>query len=211
MRRVMVVAAVFFVVVVLWLLLTNPPSSISGKILSFTLTPLMSSNSTPRLCSVVIANTSGSPVMFAGGFNKAWLQIDYLTTNGWRSDQIRTPGGGNGVLQPNQQLTNTVEVPEAASKLRVGLPVTSLTWRGRLAWRVAGNRSVEVLMPLAGFLLRQDEKARSRTDWSGDYVPRNVGGAGQFELLRAKLTSTSCQIRTQGQLPSRPAGMVRSG
>lgn len=172
-KRAIIVAGVIIALTGLGFLVARPPSSISGRILTFTLAQLMLTNVNEgsNSWSVMISNASTSAVMFPGGGNKAWLHVAYLTSNGPRSAQVRTPGGGDGVILPGGQLTNFLEIPEGVTQLRVGLPVTSLTWRGRLAWQLAGSHLSSALRPLIGFLLGRDEKVRSITEWSEVYLP----------------------------------------
>lgn len=168
-RRIAAVTIASVALVALGFLVVRPPAQISGRAVSFALLRSIATNRTSSSCSVLISNMSECPVMFAGGFNRAWLEIDYLSASGRCSVVGRTPGGGNRILLPHQTLTTGLEIPQGAMQLRVGLAVTSLTWRGRLAWRLAGSRGGKFLRPLIGALLGRDEKRRSRMEWSIDY------------------------------------------
>jgi hypothetical protein len=162
------VSAAIFVLIVA----TPPP--FRARCLQFTLSQVPS-NTVPALsCSVAVSNLSDSPVLYAGGFNKLWLRVAYSTNGIWHYTRVWTPGGGNGVLPPHTEIKDTVEVPLGATAVKLGLPITSLTWRGRFAWYVVGH-CPEALYPVARLFMAPDERRRSRTEWSREYSVQGDG------------------------------------
>ena len=117
---------------------------------------------------VLVSNSSSYPVEYAKGFNKFWFEIAYLSNGVWQTFEVRTPGVGSWLLAPHGLVTDTIKVPEAASVFKVGLHITSLTWRGRFAFRMSGSRFNGFFGPLLGFLLVQDEERRSNMEWSDE-------------------------------------------
>ena len=70
------------------------------------------------------------------------------------------------MMSAHENKTGAVELPREASAFRVGLHVTSLTWRGKVAWRFGLSPFQGVLRPLASFLMPSGTQSRSRTEWS---------------------------------------------
>jgi hypothetical protein len=151
-----------------WLIVITPPS-VPSRSLDFTLQPLSFSNGFPRTCSVVLSNVSDFPVAIYGGFKAPWFDIAYLTNGVWQHDYVKTLDRGYSTLPPHTVNKSTIEVPDGATSLKVGLPFTCLTWRGRIAWSIAGSSFSDVLKPVTAFLMRQDERRRSKTEWSDEY------------------------------------------
>jgi hypothetical protein len=163
------IAAFSFVlcVALFWLVVT--PSTNTTKSLAITIESQLVLEESNKICSVLISNASDLNVQYAGGFGKAWLETAFRADGDWNHGQIRTPGGGVAILLPHETLVEKVEVPEEVAELRIGLSITCLTWRGRLGWRIASSLP-EVFRPLSGFLLIQDERKRSTTEWSEAYI-----------------------------------------
>jgi hypothetical protein len=169
MKRIASAAVAVVLICLAVSLLLNSNQRVSSRCLVFTNGPILYSNGHPRSCSVTVSNATDSVLQFAGGFNKFWFQIDYVDNGVWQRSYVRTPGGDDGLLPPHKALRDTIDVPEGTEALRVGLEITSLTWRGRLAWLIAGSSFGKFLKPVAGFLLVRDERNRSKTEWSDVY------------------------------------------
>lgn len=148
-----------------WFLVTNPPLPPLRSIV-LEITPLPSSDNVSRGCALAVSNASNYPVEYAKGFNKIWVDIAYVSNGVWQTHEVRTPGVGSFLLAPHAVIKDTIKVPEAATVFKVGLHSTSLTWRGRFAFRMSGSQIGRHLAPLMGFLLVQDEKKRSRAEWT---------------------------------------------
>ena len=150
-----------------WFLATNPPLPPVRSIV-LEVAPLPSSDSVSRGCALLVSNASNYSVEYAKGFNKIWVEIAYVSNDVWQTHEVRTPGVGSFLLAPRAVIKDTIKVPETATVFKVGLHITSLTWRGRFAFRMSGSAISGRLAPLTGFLLVQDEKKRSRTEWSDE-------------------------------------------
>jgi len=150
-----------------WFLATNPPLPPARSII-LEVAHLPSSDSVSRRCTILVSNASNYSVEYAEGFNKIWFEIAYVSNGVWQTYEVRTPGVGSFLLAPHAVVKDTVKVPETTSVFKVGLHITSLTWRGRFAFRMFGSKIGRHLGPLMGFLLVQDEKKRSRTEWSDE-------------------------------------------
>lgn len=172
-KALLAVAAVGLSAVIFVLIVATPPPS-QSRCLQFTVSQGPSNSAANPSCSVAVSNVSDSPVLYAGGFNKIWLEVAYRTNGVWQNTRVWTPGGGNGVLPPHAGIKDTVEVPFGATAVRVGLPITSLTWRGRFAWYVVGH-CPEALYPVARLFMAPDERRRSGTEWSNDYAVQSAG------------------------------------
>jgi hypothetical protein len=89
-----------------------------------------------------------------------------------------------GLLPPHDAIVTTVKVPAGVTSFKFGLSFTSLTWRGDLAWRLL-DVSFDC-RPIIGFLLRQDEKTRSKTEWSEEYfAPPKHGAKDKNQVLQS--------------------------
>jgi hypothetical protein len=118
---------------------------------------------------VTLSNAAQCPLLYAGASTKPWYELSVLRNGTWQQSRIHTPGGGNGVIYPHQTLPTTIQVPEGATALKIGLEVTALTWRGRLGWWIVGSRLSGILRPVAGFMLGRDESAGSTVEWSEEF------------------------------------------
>ncbi len=167
-KKAYVVMIVTLIVAVLyWITLTPRPGP--TKSIEITIGPVLTHKSTITICSVLFSNASNYDVQYPGGFGRTWFETAFLKNHVWESGRVSTAGGGLGVLAPHQVVVETIEVPEGVTELKLGLSITSLTWRGRTAWRILLHWP-EFLRPLCGFLLTQDERKRSTIDWSSVYI-----------------------------------------
>jgi hypothetical protein len=146
--------------------LVKTPSLPPARSLVLDVEPIPSDDNISRRCALLVSNISEFPVEYAEGFNKLWVEITYKSNGVWITHEVRTPGVGSFLLAPHAVLRDTFNVPETATVFKVGLHITSLTWRGRFAFRMSRSKTSRHLSPLIGFLLVQDEKNRSTTEWS---------------------------------------------
>jgi hypothetical protein len=175
-KLVLRIAATLAVVCSAAWLFVRLPSAAPPKVLEFAMGQVFFSNGIPRSCSVVLSNTSGDPISYYGGVRGPWFDMAYLTNDVWQHCSVRTVAGGDGVTQAHEATESIVEIPDGATAVKFGLHFTSLTWRGRLAWGMVGSPVRDVLRPVAGFLLHQDEKGRSKTEWSEEYPLVDTNG-----------------------------------
>src|SRR4029077_213908 len=103
-RRMPLVVAALVLAAAAFLLLIATPPHFQARCLQFTLIQRPSNTTSALSYSVAVSNSSDSPVLYAGGFNKIWLTIAYSTNGVWQEARIRTPGGGNGVLPPHSEI-----------------------------------------------------------------------------------------------------------
>lgn len=150
-----------------WLAVTKPPLPPARSIM-LEVAPLSSANSVSGIYTVIVSNASNYPVTYAEGFNTILFTIAYMSNGVWQTFQVTTPGSDAWLLAPHGVVTDAIQVPEAASVFKVGLSITSLTWRGQFAFRMSGSRFSEHFKPLMGFLLVQDRERRSKTEWSDE-------------------------------------------
>jgi hypothetical protein len=165
MKRVVCCCAVVGLACVAGLFLMGSNRPMPSRWTTCTIEPMSTAGSV-RVCSVTVSNTTDSDLLCSGGFNKLWFEVRYSTNGAWQQLHIRTPGGGNCLIAPHRVLCSTIEVPQQTQALNVGLDITNLSWRGRLGWWIAGGPCRGLLKPLVGFLVSQDERNRSRMEWS---------------------------------------------
>jgi hypothetical protein len=130
----------------------------------FLLYAIQSSNGWSRLCNVVVSNISNSPLGIEGGYSTLWFQVAYLTNGSWNEYSTRTVDGGPGLIFPHNVITNSFEIPDGTTELKIGLPLVYCTWRSMAAWKYSLPSSIKQ------FLLAQDENKGSRIEWSSKYL-----------------------------------------
>lgn len=117
----------------------------------------------------------GEPRVFGGeGLLNFWFEIAYLTkelagTSGWRSKW------GAGVIPPHTAQQDTIQIPQSATKWKIGLDITSLSPRGSLedcAWQSLWRR-IETCSPF--FLC--EATTRIVRKWSGRTKSTQESGA----------------------------------
>lgn len=150
-----------------WLVAVNPPLP-PARSLVLKIVPRRSGNGVSRECTLLVSNSSSFAVEYAKGFNRIWVDLAYTSNDVWQTYEVRTPGVESCLLVPHAVMTNSIIVPENATAFKVGLYVTSLTWRGQLAFRMSYGAISRYLRRLTGLLLVQDEKRRSREEWSDE-------------------------------------------
>jgi hypothetical protein len=131
----------------------------------FTVLPVFASNNTAQTCTVIVSNASDHTVVYTEGFGRIWFDVDYKSNAVWQHYRIET-NGGPALLQPHGVKKNSITVPAGATEIRVGMELTSLTWKGQLAFRIFRSNFGGSVRPIIHFLLVQDESKRSRTEWS---------------------------------------------
>lgn len=174
MRKLPLAVAAVAVLAVAFVAFVARPPALQSTCLRFTLSQTSSNTDSGGSCLVVVSNSSESPVLYAGGFNKTWFRVGYVTNGEWQYTRVWTPGGGPGVMPPHSAINEVVQFPKGATAVKIGLPITALTWRGRFGWYIVGN-CPEVLRPVAGLFLAQDERSRSTTEWSSEYAVQSDG------------------------------------
>ena len=170
MKKVVLITLILVVVVgIFGVVLLNPPS-MPPKSLAFTIKSTRSSNNSPTTISVLLSNASQYPVLFKAGSDQPWFRIAYLSNGVWTQSSLRTPDGGERILRTGESAASMIEVPESAGAVRVGLSITSLTWRGRVAWWLLVNQSQTVFGLVESFLASIEERRRSTNEWSNIFV-----------------------------------------
>ena len=151
-------------------------SSLPPKCVEFTTVASSPSNGIPRQVSVIVSNVSDSPLLcnFMADMKSPWFEVAYTTNGSWHDDVILSFGGGSGIIPPRQAEKGAIAIPDGATKLRIGLHITSLTWRGRLAWKTLGTTNSR-LRSLTGFLMAMDLRNRSRTEWTKESSVASLG------------------------------------
>jgi hypothetical protein len=125
---------------------------------------------------VVISNASDYCVLYPifGGLKEPMLYTKYSTGGAWSESRGNSIATGDGLMRPHEVKATKVEVPERTTGFKVGLFITSLTWRGRLAWRTTQTQPQRALAPIGRFLMQKDTRARSVTEWSEQYIPTDL-------------------------------------
>ncbi len=123
---------------------------------------------------VAITNISGVPILCTTSMRKTvWPHVLYLRRGIWEEAvEERRLAGGTGVMYPNDYGIGAVAVPSDAEAMRIGMHLTSLSWKGRLGWQILEIRKRGTL--ISNSLVSWDTKHRSRTEWSIDYQLRDV-------------------------------------
>jgi hypothetical protein len=141
------------------------------KNLCFSATPAVEGNGSNGLYSITVSNCSDFSVLypFLGGTGP-WFSVQCLTNGEWHDCHVRGVGGGTAVIAPHQLKQGSIRVPREASAFKVGLHITSLTWRGRAAWSIGTGRFQRTLGPIVGpLLMPSDVRRRTKTEWSGEH------------------------------------------
>ena len=170
----LVLVGLLLTALVVELLLVSPHPA---RILRFQRTVVPSSNGLPMVYTVCVSNTSQYPLLcdFMGDFKSPWFKILYLSNGVWYNNEQWYESidiakwGGSGVLTALGGGSANVKVPDGATKFKVGLDVTVLTWRGRIGWKLLNSRFGRVLKSLSVYLVKSDMTNQSRTEWSEEY------------------------------------------
>jgi hypothetical protein len=177
MKRKLFIAASFVIIGAALCRVLCFPTPLSSRCLDFKVAARLPVQKAPRTFFVVVSNASDCTAEYGAGFNKVWFSIAYLTNGVWQTDVVYTPGGGPALLKAHDTRRDNIVVPENATAFKVGLSVTSLTWRGRFAWVIAGSRFSELLKPLSRSLHVRDQKNRSTIEWSDEYPLIPIAGS----------------------------------
>ena len=156
-------------IITLWMVLITP-SSAPSKCIDFSFVQTPSSNGIRKLITITLSNCSDNTVEYYGGEKSPWYQIAYESNGVLCHTSVSSIDRGYGRLHSHDAIKSGLNLPIAASSVKVGLSITSLTWRGNTAWSLVGDRFDWVQRPVVGFLLRQDEKYRTKTEWSKEYL-----------------------------------------
>lgn len=183
-KRLLFAMAITTAITVLYVVAMPSPSG-PNKSLEFIIASELVRSNGVASAPVVVSNVSNCPVEYAGGFGSAWLEVGVSTNGVWRYEKLRTPGGGLAYLGSHRAFSQCVPIPPGVTRWKIGLAITSLTWRGKSAWRMLPDPGV--FRPICGYLLAKDERSRSVTEWSVEYIiagdtairdRRSIGGAG---------------------------------
>jgi len=155
--------------IISWWIISSPPSP-PLKSIDFKIIPVLSTNTFSRQYLVTVSNASEYPLQYTGDGKKLWFHIAFASNNIPRNEYRRTDFGYTGLFAPHEVKTDFVSIPVEVKKFKIGIEIISLTWRGKLAWQSIGSRFSDALRPLTLYLIQQDEKRRSKTEWSDDYV-----------------------------------------
>ena len=135
-----------------WLVVVNPPPPVPRS-LCFTIFPITSNNVSLLACPVIVSNASDCPLEYTEGFGKLSFNISYRANGVWKISSISTEGSsGTGLMAPHAVRKDSIKIPKNADAIKLGLDVTSLTWRGRFAWYLAGGAYDRPLSRLPGAL-----------------------------------------------------------
>jgi hypothetical protein len=129
------------------------------------------SNALSTECKALISNTSPFNLEYYGG-GESFFAI--CTNDVWGQIHIHTLDCGYTILPPGHSVTNILRIPKGATKIKVGFPMTSLTWRGNTAWYLAAHFPSGLFRSLGGFLLQKDESKRNVWVWSDEYSLTNL-------------------------------------
>ncbi len=160
-------------VVLVFVASPSPPPPVRS--LDISLSPISQSGADPAVWEVTISNRSSFPVLYAGGFGRVCLKTAFLTEEGWKHDVRLMPGGGSGVISPGETVKDSVKIPRGVTRAKIGLGITSLSWRGKLAWRISRTRFQWPLRSVVHYLLEKDLRGRRSTEWSEEFVQEQAG------------------------------------
>lgn len=168
-------AALFLAAVALWLIVSRSPPPLKAS-LAFAVAPTRTNDPFCRSYSVVISNSSKFYVLYpiSGGLKEPMVYIKYITPAGWQESYGTSVGKGDGLMRPHEVKRTNIEIPEGAAGFKVGLYITTLTWRGRLAWQTVEGRPQRALAPIGRFFMQKDTRTRSVTEWSEQYTPGDL-------------------------------------
>ncbi len=171
MKKMLVLAIMAMIIGIgLYSALTVVPA-MPAKNLWFSATPVTERNGSNGLYSVIVSNCSGFSILypFLGGTGP-WFSVECLTNGQWHDCHVHGIGGGTGVMAPHETRLGSIRIPKEALAFRVGLHITSLTWRGRAAWSIGAGPLQRTLGPIAGpLLMPSDVRTRTKTEWSGEH------------------------------------------
>jgi hypothetical protein len=149
------------------------PSPVNSQCLTFDVIPIGSSDDF-RTFAVSVSNISESTVELLGDIHRIDFTVVYLTNGSWRTGSTQILTAGPVLVLPGQVEHDSIRVPAGAAAFKVGLAITSLTWRGRFAWFCLGSRFESLLHPIMARLIGQDERCRTQFEWSKDFqLPRD--------------------------------------
>jgi hypothetical protein len=170
MRRVLVFAICVVVAVTglsVILRSASPTPVPSQHFLKITLSMIPVSNGLPNRCSILVSNISASPVEYCGPASSPLFHVFYFANDTWHDYWTISYGRGLETIPACGYIKTTLDIPQGATALKLGLDITSFTWRGATGWRLIG-KGPAIVNTLAGFLVRQDEKVRKVTEWSAE-------------------------------------------
>jgi hypothetical protein len=144
------------------------PPPIQGKSIDFrmvdvssNLVPDIRQSNTKDFIFITVSNISKNTIMY----DRRHVSIAFLRNGIWETNNLGYFFLELVFLSPNyaDQLENFTIVPTNTEAIKVGVPYTSLTWRGEYAFR---HPPTSVWRPLKDL----DEAYRSKTEWSESFA-----------------------------------------
>ena len=168
-HRVAGLALIATATVLLWRIIASP---LKPRYVNLAAIPISFSNGITQEYSISVSNTSNTTLLcnFFNQFMCPWFTVVSEKNAVWGEQEILSPGGGSGLLLPHQAQSRVSAVPTDATKFKIGLHFTSLSWRGLVAWKILTSSSRKQIRNFAGFLMRMDFRSRSQTNWSEEYI-----------------------------------------
>ena len=157
---------------VLYLFITCPPC-INTKTLDYQLVAINTNNIQYNVCLCLISNSSNSTIFYmTAGYDindQPLCSWNVLSNGVWLVKYDFSVTHHHLLLRPHEFVKYEADLPKNFTKLKIGLDITSLTWRGRLGWDIYQSRFSSAGLPLALFLFQADYKKRSKIEWSREY------------------------------------------
>ena len=152
-----------------WFALTAVPSAPQSSV-KFFIKPLPADSEIGETISLTLSNSSSDFLQYRGGLKAPFFKMSYISNGADCQDVIVPKNDIENLtyLRPHQFIETTIKLPAEATFYKFGFSYTSLSWRGKLAWDILEMRR-EIPFdrrPVVGFLLQQDEKKRSKNEWS---------------------------------------------
>jgi len=160
---------VTFVMLFIYVVLDRPPAS---PVISFNIETISSSNGFPRTCIVVITNKLDSVALYIasepGTNHYPMLAVGYMTNQVWGYQYEGSISACMLPLLPHESLRRQIDIPEQATKFKIGLYVKSLPLARRFSWYIIGC-STNSMSPIANILVTADRRNHIKTEWSKEY------------------------------------------
>jgi hypothetical protein len=149
---------------------TTPPN----HSLILTIRPDLSNKSIPGDYMITLSNYSDHSVEYS-----THVIASYMVGDLWLTSNVSGGGNNSGLLRPKRTQHGFVQMPNNATRIKVGVYYTSLTWRGALDYDTIDLPLRGIYVPMLGFLLMQDEKHRTKIDWSQVYSLNELNSTRQ--------------------------------
>lgn len=164
-----ILAFVLLGAIIFWLALIASPSAPSRS-LDFVIKPKVADFGLQNTLTIVLSNCSDCTLLYDGTSRTPGYEVIYSINSSLHTNSLASIGENHKNLPPHSIITSQVEIPREVNSVRVGLYVTSLTWRGRAALVLNGRGLSSVLDPITRLLARQDIEKRSKFEWSDEFI-----------------------------------------